>query len=101
MVRHELTFNVEGTQRTLAPSVPVRLDAKNEKQAGRDLSASLGFMFFKTYTFSFSRGSKRRVRIRSADGVPLSWSRYVFERLDFKLRGVNSLPKPNEEPIDL
>ena len=32
----------------------------------------------------------------SDDGVPLNWFRYWFERVDFKIRGVNSLPKPKE-----
>ncbi len=97
MVPHELAFNIEGVSRTLAPFVPARLEATNDKQIGRKLSAALGFMFFKTYTFSFARGHKRRVRIRSADGYPLGLWRYLYGRIAFKLRGVRSLPTSEDD----
>jgi len=75
---------------------PVRLSG-----AGHELIDKLGFMFFKTYTFAFTKGKKVKVRIRSADHVRLSWKRYVFERFHFALRGVNSLPKQEgPQPIE-
>jgi hypothetical protein len=89
MVPYELTFTIfNSQQRTLAPFTPAHFEAVNRQRSGRDLAGRLGFMFFKTYTFSFTRGRKYRMRIRSADHVPLSWSRYLLERLDFKIRGV-------------
>lgn len=73
----------------------------NRLRAGHELIDNLGFMFFKTYTFAFTKGKKVKVRIRSADHVRLSWKRYVFERFHFALRGVNSLPKQEgPQPIE-
>jgi hypothetical protein len=92
---YELVFQFDGLQRTLDPFKPVRFEAKNEKLS-RETSAKLGFMFFKVYKFGFTRGRSRRSRILSAESVPLSWFRYWFKRLDYKIRGVRSLPKPKE-----
>jgi hypothetical protein len=101
MVPHELMFNIVGSERKLAPFTPLKFVAQSDVRTGRYQAKRLGFMFFKTYTFSFTRGGKCRIRIRSADRVPLSWNRYVFERLDFKVRGVDSLPKPEEGGFEL
>jgi hypothetical protein len=92
---YELVFQFDGTNRTLEPFKPVRFEAKNDR-VSREISAKLGFMFFKIYTFCFTRGGCRRAYILSAGSVPLSWSRYWSKRLDFKIRGVRSLPKPKE-----
>ncbi|SRR5260370_41903694 len=90
----------ENTQRTLPPSTPITFTVANQLRAGRELSDRLGHMFFKTYTFAFTRGRVVKIRIRSADHEQLSWGRYVFERLHFALRGVKSLPK-HDEPFEL
>lgn len=101
LVPYQIEFKIdESAQRTLPPSTPVTFTAVNRLGAGRDLRNTLGFMFFKTYTFAFSRGGTVKVRIRSADHVRLSWKRYVFERFHFAIRGVNSLPKPDEKPFE-
>ena len=52
---YELVFQFDGYERTLEPLKPVRFEAKNEK-ISREVSAKLGFMFFKSYKFSFTRG---------------------------------------------
>jgi hypothetical protein len=97
LVPYRLDFKIdENAHRTLPPSTPVTFTVVNRLSAGRELSDRLGFMFFKTYVFTFTKGRKVKVRIRSADHVRLSWTRYVFERLHFALRGVKSLPKRNE-----
>ncbi len=94
LVPYRLEFKIdENAQRTLPPSTPIAFTAVNQLRAGRELSDKLGFMFFKTYTFAFTRGRKVKVRIRSADKVRLSWKRYWLERFHFALCGVNSLPK--------
>lgn len=82
--RFELTFSVKETQRALAPHKPEEFEA-----IGADPAAlmELGFSWFKIYTFSFTRGRKCRVRVRSADKVVLSLCRYAWERLNFKFRG--------------
>jgi len=100
MEPREAVFNIEGVQRKLEPYTPIRLEAVS-KHASPDLSASLGSMWFKTYTFSFTRGGKRKVRIRSADRVPLAWWRYLYERLDFRFRGrVTPSPELEREVSD-
>jgi hypothetical protein len=100
LVPYRIEFEIdESAQRTLPPSTPITFTAVNRLSAGRELKDRLGFMFFKTYTFAFTRGGKVNVRIRSADHVVLSWKRYVFERFDFALRGVNSLPK-QDGPVE-
>ena len=97
LVPYSIEFRIEeSAQRTLPPSTPITFTALNRLKAGRELSDKLGHMFFKTYTFAFTRGRKTKVRIRSADKVRLSLGRYVWERLKFALRGVNSLPKHDE-----
>ncbi|MFZ0888463.1 MAG: hypothetical protein WA005_08430 [Candidatus Binataceae bacterium] len=96
--RYEVTFNIEGLERALPSYVPMRLKAVNER-VDAELSTKLGFTWFKTYTFKFARGRKRKVRIRSADRVPLPWWRYVYERLDFKLRGHVTLPPELEREV--
>jgi hypothetical protein len=101
MVWHELTFNIIGSQRTLAPFTPERFKAQALGRKATELAVKLGFTFFKTYTFTFSRGRKCRVHIRSADGIRISWSRYKFERFHFWLRGTESLPKPKEGSFEL
>ncbi len=76
LVPHSLEFEIEeSTQRTLPPSTPIIFTATNRLSAGRELSGSLGFMFFKTYTFEFTKGRMVKVRIRSADRERLSWKR--------------------------
>jgi hypothetical protein len=101
LVPFHLDFKIdENTPRTLPPSTPITFTVVNRLNAGREISDRLGFMFFKTYTFAFTRGRKVKVRIRSADHVCLSWWRYLFERLHFALRGVNSLPK-HDKPFVL
>ena len=102
LVPYRLDFKIDqSVQRTLPPSTPTTFTAVNRLSAGRQLRDKLGFMFFKTYTFAFTRGRKAKVRIRSADGDRLSWKRYVFERFHFAIRGVNSLPKQEgPQPIE-
>jgi hypothetical protein len=101
MVPYRIEFEIDqGEQRTLPPSTPITFTALNRFNAGRELKDKLGFMFFKTYTFTFTKGGTVNVRIRSADHVVLSWKRYIFERFDFALRGVSSLPK-HDGPFEL
>jgi hypothetical protein len=101
LVAYKLDFSIDqSAKRTLPPSTPITFTAVNQLRAGRELSDKLGFMFFKTYTFAFTRGGRVKVRIRSADHVRLSWKRYVFERFHFAIRGVNSLPKPDDKPFE-
>jgi hypothetical protein len=94
----DVTFNIDDTERTLAAFVPVRLKAIGQHVDER-LAVKLGFTWFKTYTFKFSVGGKRKVRVRSADHVPLSWWRYVYERLDFKLRRHVAIPPELEREV--
>jgi len=93
LVRYDLAFDINDSLRILMPHTPVQFDATNGKCDGRELAPKLRFMFFKTYTFSFTRGRKHKVRLRSADRVQLSYLRYIYERLDFALRGARSLPE--------
>jgi hypothetical protein len=71
MVPHDLTFNLMDLKRTLASFTPERFAAQATGRAANDIAVKLGFTFFKTYTFSFSRGRKCRVYLRSADGIRL------------------------------
>src|SRR6266851_4307241 len=54
MELYELVLHLDGHQRSLEPFKPLPFEVKNEK-VSRNVSAKLGFMFFKTYTFSFTR----------------------------------------------
>lgn len=98
MQRIETTLKIGGSERLLPPYAPIGLRAANET-LGADLSAKLGFCWFKTYTFTFARGRRRKVRIRSADGVPLSCWRYLYERLNFRIRGQVTLPPELEAKV--
>jgi hypothetical protein len=57
-------------------------------------SDRLGFLWFKTYVFTFTRGWNRKIRIRSAELHRLSLRRYIWERLRFRLTGDVTVDTP-------
>jgi len=95
---------VKDTDRRLPPHTPVRLTAvlPTEDLWGaelpRDEADVLGFLWFKTYTFTPTRGRSLRIRMRSADRVPLGRLRFWLERLWFRLRGKVQVPPQGTLP---
>jgi hypothetical protein len=83
---------LENTERSLLPSSPKIFYADKEIYNSA-LLERIGFTFFRTYTFSFTHGRRRRVRIRSASGVQIGMIRYHFEVMLFRLFGARFLPR--------
>jgi len=102
----QFTFRVKDTDRRLPPHTPVRLTAVlptediwgAELSHWRDEADVLGFLWFKTYTFTPTRGRALRCRVRSADGVQLGRLHFWLERLWFRLRGKVQVPPPGTLP---
>ncbi|SRR5712691_2463321 len=94
MPRYAFDFVIEGSGRTLQPYVPVRLEAQSS--ATSDLVENLNFMFFKTYTFSFTRGRKKKVRLYSIDGARLNFFQYWTRRLLVMVFGIRGFRKPDD-----
>jgi hypothetical protein len=76
--KYEFALKLEGSERSLPPSSPKEFEAE-KKLSNANILASIGFTFFRTYTFSFTHGRKRRVRIRSASGVQIGVLRYYMD----------------------
>jgi hypothetical protein len=76
-----LAYHVESQDRSLSPHVPKLFKATIKAD---DV---LPFLWYKTYLFRPTRGRARRIRIQSANGLALSQSRFLFERLAFCLFG--------------
>ncbi len=99
---HTVKFQIEAANRRLTPHSPVRFTAvSNNLSSG--LAAKIGFLWFKTYTFRFTRGLKRKVkvRIRSADRVALPLWRFLYERERFRFCGrVTTSPELHKEVTD-
>ena len=87
MPRFAFELILTGTNRTLQPHVPVQFEARSRSTKTYVLER-LGFMFFKTYTFSFTRGRTRRVRIYSAEGDRISFFQYWGGRFMVVVLGV-------------
>ena len=96
--RRRFDFRVKEVDRRLPPHSPARLTAvlPTEDIWGAELPDGegdvLGFLWFKTYTFAPTRGRPLRYRVRSADGVRLSWVRFWLERFWFRARGTVEIP---------
>ena len=81
------------SERDLPPYVERRITATLQKHDvyGAELpnwmrdAELLGFLWFKTYTLTPTRGRAVKVRIRSADGVRLGRVRFWWELLKFRL----------------
>jgi hypothetical protein len=95
MPRFAFESVIDGTNRTLQPHVPVQFEAHSQNTKSYVLDR-LGFMFFKTYTFSFTRGRKRKVRIYSADGARISFIQYWAGRFLVAVLGVRGFRKPED-----
>jgi hypothetical protein len=89
---YRLWFEINSADRLLSPHTPVRFEALDDSEQSTRQAAKMGFLWFKTYVFSFTRGTRRTVRIRSADHRPLSFTRYLFERTKFVLTGDVTVP---------
>lgn len=98
-------FRIASADRRLPTHVAVSMRATlpTEDIWGAELSDrgrddALGFLWFKTYVFTPTRGRALRCRVRSADGVRLRWARFWLERLWFRLRGQVQVPPQGTLP---
>jgi hypothetical protein len=96
MPRYDFDFIIHGTNRTLHPHVPLLLEAQSENTT-TGIIDRLGFMFFKTYRFSFTRGRTQKIRIYSADGARLNPFQYWAGRLLVKVIGIRGFRKPEDK----
>jgi hypothetical protein len=95
MRRFDFEFAIDGTNRTLQPHVPVRFEARSQNTKTYVLER-LGFMFFNTYTFSFTRSRTRKVRIYSADDNQINVIQYCSGRFLVAVLGVYGFRKPKD-----
>ena len=101
--RQEWRFEVGHSDRKLAANTPTVLTATlvMEDVHGNLLpedKRDVGFVWFKTYTFTPMRGRPKRLRLRSADLWPLSRLRFWVEFLRFRYRGNVELHPPGTLP---
>lgn len=89
--KYEFELKIENNDRSLPPFSPKTFQASRTIR-DQELLARAGFTFFRTYTFFFTRGRTRRVRIRSASGVRISYRRYLIERWLFRPFGGRLTP---------
>ncbi len=89
--KYEFELKIENSDRSLPPYSPKTFQASRTIR-DRELLTRAGFTFFRTYTFCFTRGRTRRVRIRSASGVRISYPRYLIERWLFRPFGGRLTP---------
>jgi hypothetical protein len=89
-----------GTNRTLQPHVPVQFEARS-RNTNTYVLERRGFMFFKTYTFSFTRGRTTRVRIYSADGDRINFFQYWGGRFRVAVLEVHGFRKPKDMSEDV
>lgn len=80
--RHVIHFAVDpGPGRSLPPHVPQSLMAS----APPDPDALIGFLWYRKYTFSATRGRPRHVRLRHLNGPRLSALRFLVELCLFRI----------------
>jgi hypothetical protein len=94
MPRFSFELFIDGTNRTLQPHVPVQFEARSQNRTY--VLDRLGFMFFKTYTFSFTRGRKSNVRIYSAEGDRINFFQYWGGRFLVAVLGAYGFRKPKD-----
>jgi len=91
MRRYACDFVIDGVDRTLQPYVPVHLEAQTDQQVS-DVAESHGFMFFKTYTFSFTRGRRKTIRLYTLR-ERMNAFQYLFRRFLVKVFGIYGFKK--------
>jgi hypothetical protein len=96
MQRFAFDLILTGTNRTLQPHVPVQFEAYSRNATF--VLERLGFTFFRTYTFSFTRGKTRRIRIYSDDGDHINFTQYWAGRFLVAVLGAYGFRKPKNIP---
>ena len=64
MTPRTLRLTIEQPQRSLVPQTPVVLNASDDSFSATRDAAALPYLHLLTYTFCFTRGLRRRVRVR-------------------------------------
>lgn len=83
----QASFEIEDLERDLPPFKPKLFRATFE------VSASYPFLLFRTYTFTPTRGSGKRLRVWSASRRNIGFLRFYFELLRFKIFGTYEEPQ--------
>lgn len=81
------SFEIEDLERDLPPFKPKQFRAVFK------VPASYPFLLFRTYTFSPTRGSGKRLRVWSASRRNISFVRFYFELARFKTFGMYEEPQ--------
>lgn len=81
------SFQIDDLDRELPPFKPKLFRAEFE------LPATYPFLLLRTYTFTPTRGSKRRLMVWSASLLNLTYRRFLYELFMFKLFGKYNEPK--------
>ena len=80
-------FAVKAADRSLPPHTPKTFEAV----APADHEGSMGFLWYRRYTFAATRGRARSVRLRYVDGAPVSAWRFRVESLLFRWKPTQGL----------
>ena len=74
-------YLIDSHDRSLSPNVPKPFEASTK------YDKILPHLFYKTYRFTPTRGKSLKIRIRNAKGVVLSFPRFLYECLIFRIFG--------------